>query len=130
MRGKTLLWLALVNRATQASPNMNSVRQWTKFPKSRSLPQAYPFISSSPPLLSFFLLSPHFMRGQKRKPSQKPMEMLAAQATTCFSLFLFFLYFTRMYSNIHIYSSYATLSSGIPWNTPRVTCIFDIHTIL
>ena len=26
--------------------------------------------------------------------------------------------------------SYAMLSSGIPWNMPRVTCIFRIHTSL
>ena len=27
-----------------------------------------------------------------------------------------------------IYTSYAMLSSGIPWNMPRITCIFHIHT--
>ena len=30
----------------------------------------------------------------------------------------------------YIYTSYAMLSSGIPWNMPRVTCIFRIHTSL
>ena len=28
------------------------------------------------------------------------------------------------------HTSYAMLSSGIPWNMPRVTCIFRIHTSL
>ena len=27
-------------------------------------------------------------------------------------------------------TSYAVLSSGIPWNMPRVTCIFRVHTSL
>ena len=27
-----------------------------------------------------------------------------------------------------IYTSYATLSIGIPWNIPRVTCIFLVYT--
>ena len=31
---------------------------------------------------------------------------------------------------INIYTSYAMLSSGIPWNMSRVTCIFRIHTSL
>ena len=29
-----------------------------------------------------------------------------------------------------VYSSYAMFSSAIPWNMPRVTCIFRIHTSL
>ena len=29
-----------------------------------------------------------------------------------------------------IYTTYAMLSSGIPWNMPRVTCVFRIHTNL
>ena len=31
---------------------------------------------------------------------------------------------------INIYTSYAMLLSGIPWNMSRVTCIFRIHTSL
>ena len=31
---------------------------------------------------------------------------------------------------LNIYTSYAMLSSGIPWNMSRVTCIFRIHTSL
>lgn len=27
----------------------------------------------------------------------------------------------------HVYTSYATLSSDIPWNIPRVTCIFLVY---
>ena len=35
---------------------------------------------------------------------------------------------TKRYNTIH--TSYAMLSSGIPWNMLRVTCIFRIHTSL
>ena len=33
-------------------------------------------------------------------------------------------------TKVLINTSYAMLSSGIPWNMPRVTCIFRIHTSL
>lgn len=29
----------------------------------------------------------------------------------------------------HVYTSYATLSSDIPWNIPRVTCFFLVYTL-
>ena len=40
-------------------------------------------------------------------------------------------YSTVQYSIVSIvYTSYAMLSSGLPWNMPRVTCVFRINTSL
>lgn len=34
-----------------------------------------------------------------------------------------------VYVHIYIHNSYATLSSGVPWNVPQVTCIFMVYTL-
>ena len=44
-----------------------------------------------------------------------------------------FAHFLKVYNQLQeklVNTSYAMLSSGVPWNMPRVTCIFLIHTSL
>ena len=35
-----------------------------------------------------------------------------------------------VHKSVTVYSSYAMVTSGIPWNMPCITCIFHIHMSL